>query len=99
MKKATIPEKMTALSALAGKGKPSTHWRRVLAYLEAADGGMNRLDADDIGVMHLARRIRDLKDRGYTIKKRTENAMDRQGRLHRNVARYFLTGYPIQEAA
>ena len=99
MKKAITPEKMTALSALAGKGKPITQWRKVLAYLESAAGGMNRIDADDMSIMHLARRIRDLKDRGYTIKKRTEDAMDRQGKLHKNVARYFLAGYPAKEAA
>ena len=102
MKKAIIPERMTASVALTGKShsiSTDTQQRRVIEYLETYSGGLNYIKAEPLGISRLAARISELKDKGYAFLTIYEDAVDQYGNMHKGVARYFLTGYPAKEAA
>lgn len=102
MKEAITPEKMTAPVALTGKGhsiSAARQQRRVIEYLETNASGLNYIEAVPLGIARLGARICELKAKGYTFLKVTERAQDHCGQWHDNVARYFLTGYPVKEAA
>lgn len=102
MKKAIIPERMTASVALAGKRhsiSTATQHRLIIEYLEPNSGGLNYIEAVPLGITRLSARISELKDRGFTFLIVKERAQDHCGQWHDGVARYFLTGHPAKEAA
>lgn len=94
MKKAIIPEEMTALNAFDSKDKSTSETaqkRRVLEYLQTTTSGLNRYEAERLlNVCHLAARINSLRAEGHVILKTTEMAVDPFGHIHRGIARYFL---------
>lgn len=102
MKKAITPKKMTAPVALAGKGKSTSghaQRRRIIDHLAAHAGGLNTFYFHAMGIMRPSSRISELKDLGYTFLTIYERAQDHVGCWHEGVARYFLTSYPVKEAA
>ena len=72
---------------------------RVLEYLQTVDTGLNRFEADSLlNVVHLAARINSLKLKGHIFLTIKENALDRYGRPHPGIARYFWQGQELEAA-
>ena len=68
-----------------------TQNQRVLEYMET-HGGITQLEAlTEIGVMRLASRISDLKQRGYPITSRMQAVKNRYGETC-HVKRYSMEG-------
>lgn len=75
--------------------------RRLLAYLKdpaTSQNGINRFEAEaQLTICHLARRILDLKQSGYSFKHHNETSVDLAGHEHHGIRRYWLTGEPKRE--
>lgn len=75
--------------------------RRLLAYLKdpaTSQNGINRFEAEaHLTICHLARRILDLKQSGYSFKHHNETSVDLAGHEHHGIRRYWLTGEPKRE--
>lgn len=56
-----------------------TQCERVLAYCRDFGSITNRDAVIDLGIMSLSRRIKDLEEEGYTIKRATEYGRNRYG--------------------
>ena len=66
--------------------------QRVLKYLETHKTGITQLEAYlHLGIMRLAARICELKNKGYNIEREMVEVTDRWGDKCR-VARYYLKG-------
>ncbi len=79
----------------------SAQARRLLAFLtspETSQKGINRFEAEQhLTICHLARRILDLKQSGYSFTWCNEKSADLAGHEHCGIRRYWLTGSPKQE--
>ena len=65
--------------------------QRILKYFDDF-GSITSLEAiRDLGIMRLASRICDLRKKGFTIQKQTENAVNRYGERC-TITRYYMKG-------
>lgn len=46
---------------------------------------------DELNIMMPAARIKELRDRGYDIRKHVISRLDARGRMHRGIALYYLS--------
>ena len=75
-----------------GEHHKPTQNEMIIQYIKDF-GSITQLDAlRDLGVMRLASRISDLKDRGFSIISKTESVKNRYGKVS-YIKRYYLEGY------
>ncbi|TMO09465.1 helix-turn-helix domain-containing protein [Pseudoalteromonas sp. S558] len=73
------------------KHAPSTHNQQIIvAKYIVEHGTINRYDADQIGVCHLAARIRELKNKGFVFNWIDQIVLDPHGIEHKGVRRYWF---------
>ncbi|MCC2615919.1 helix-turn-helix domain-containing protein [Aestuariibacter halophilus] len=80
-----------------------TQRQQILSHLRKKQS-INTLEFRQLGFMSPAPRIFELKQLGYTIRSVMEDVITPDGRMHRRVARYYLShnqrsGYGQEEAA
>ena len=64
--------------------------RQVFKYIQQ-NGSINRYEADEIGICHLAARVQNLEELGLRYKYFDENSVeDFHGILHNGIRRYFI---------
>jgi hypothetical protein len=64
--------------------------RKVYKHIDQY-GSINRYEADEIGICHLAARVQDLEARGLVYKHIDENEVeDFHGITHNGIRRYFI---------
>ncbi|KKO45393.1 hypothetical protein WG68_10070 [Arsukibacterium ikkense] len=64
--------------------------RKIFKYM-LVTGSINRYEADQIGVCHLAARVQDLEEKGFLYRYQDENGVaDFHGIKHDKIRRYFI---------
>jgi hypothetical protein len=71
----------------------STQRSQILAYLKIKQS-LNTLELRELGFISPAQRLLELKQQGYNIISIREDVFTPDGRLHRRVARYYLSNIP-----
>jgi hypothetical protein len=92
MKKATPDPKNSHL--LSNKDtSAATQRNQILAHLKNTPS-LNTLELRELGFISPAPRILELKERGHNIKSTREDVCTPDGRLHRGIARYYISHNP-----
>lgn len=64
--------------------------RKVFKHMLAM-GSINRYEADQLGICHLAARVQDLEEKGFLYRYQDENGVaDFHGIKHDKIRRYFI---------
>lgn len=71
----------------------ATQRNQILAHLKTTPS-INTLEFRELGFISPAPRILELKERGHNIKSIREDVKTPDGRLHRGIARYYLSLAP-----
>jgi hypothetical protein len=71
----------------------STQRSQILAHLKIKPS-LNTLELRDLGFISQAPRVLELKAQGHNIKSVREDVFTPEGRLHKRVARYYLSNIP-----
>jgi hypothetical protein len=66
---------------------------QILAYLKIKQS-LNTLELRELGFISPAQRLLELKQQGHNIISIREDVFTPDGRLHRRVARYYLSNIP-----
>lgn len=87
---------MTAKESRTKGTSTATQRAYILNYL-IQNNSASTIELRDGGIMSPAPRIKELKERGFKIKKVSENQADHVGLKHRGVARYFIAPSDMKE--
>lgn len=71
----------------------ATQRSQILAHLKATQS-INTLEFRELGFISPAPRLLELRQRGHNIKSIREDVRTPDGRLHRGIARYYLSNIP-----
>lgn len=71
----------------------NTQRMQILAHLKATPS-ISRLEFRELGFISPAQRILELKEYGHNIVSTRESVTTPDGRLHRGIARYYLSNVP-----
>jgi hypothetical protein len=71
----------------------STQRNQILSYLKIKQS-LNTLELRELGFISPAPRLQELRQRGHNIISIREDVFTPDGRLHRRVARYYLSNIP-----
>jgi hypothetical protein len=72
----------------------ATQRLQILAHLKATPS-INTLEFRELGFISPAPRLLELRRQGHNIKSHRENIRTPDGRLHRGIARYYLSKVPL----
>ncbi|MEP1384362.1 MAG: helix-turn-helix domain-containing protein [Paraglaciecola sp.] len=92
MKKAT-PDQKSSLLLNSNDTSAATQRNQILAHLKTTPS-INTLEFRELGFISPAPRILELKSHGHNIKSIREDVRTPDGRLHRGIARYYLSQTP-----
>jgi hypothetical protein len=90
MKNDTTPVQKNSALLKDTDTSASTQRNQILAHLKNTPS-LNTLELRALGFISPASRILELKHRGHNIKANKENVITPDGRLHRGIARYYLS--------
>jgi hypothetical protein len=92
MKNAT-PNQVSSALINSKDTSAATQRNQILTHLKTTPS-LNTLELRELGFISPAPRILELKERGYNIKSIREDVRTPDGRLHRGIARYYLSYVP-----
>jgi hypothetical protein len=93
MKKHITPRKKTDALLNSKDTSAATQRNQILTHLKNTPS-LNTLEFRELGFISPAPRILELKERGYNIKSIREDVHTPDGRLHRGIARYYISHNP-----
>jgi hypothetical protein len=93
MKDDTTPDQKNSALLESKDTSAATQRNQILAHLKSTPS-LNTLELRELGFLSPAPRILELKERGHNINSIREDVRTPDGRLHRGIARYYLSNVP-----